>query len=90
GRGRGRSPPRPFAAAPALPPVPVQSNTAAPGYSPLEVEQRITDPVETVMAGRPGLQETRSLSRPGMSQVTVIFEDGPDIYFARQQVTERL
>ena len=63
--------------------VQVQINTAAPGYSPLEVEQRITYPVETVMAGLPGLQETRSLSRPGISQVTVIFEEGTDIYFAR-------
>ncbi|MDX4008524.1 CusA/CzcA family heavy metal efflux RND transporter [Pseudomonas aeruginosa] len=70
--------------------VQVQINTAAPGYSPLEVEQRITYPVETVMAGLPGLQETRSLSRPGISQVTVIFEEGTDIYFARQQVNERL
>ncbi len=68
----------------------MQINTAAPGYSPLEVEQRITYPVETVMAGLPGLQETRSLSRPGISQVTVIFEEGTDIYFARQQVNERL
>ncbi|MDF5828700.1 CusA/CzcA family heavy metal efflux RND transporter [Pseudomonas aeruginosa] len=70
--------------------VQVQINTAAPGYSPLEVEQRITYPVETVMAGLLGLQETRSLSRPGISQVTVIFEEGTDIYFARQQVNERL
>ncbi len=65
-------------------------NTEAPGYSPLEVEQRVTYPIETVMAGLPGLQTTRSLSRYGLSQVTVIFEDGTDIYFARQLVNQRL
>ena len=61
-----------------------------PGYSPLEVEQRITFPIETAMAGLPDLEETRSLSRYGLSQVTVIFEDGTDIYFARQLVNQRL
>jgi heavy metal efflux system protein len=70
--------------------VQVQINTAAPGYSPLETEQRVTFPIETVMAGLPGLQQTRSLSRYGLSQVTVIFKDGTDIYFARQLVNERL
>ena len=70
--------------------VQVQINTAAPGYSPLESEQRITYPLETAMAGLPGLQQTRSLSRYGLSQVTVIFEDGTDIYFARQLVNERI
>ncbi|MDH1180070.1 CusA/CzcA family heavy metal efflux RND transporter [Achromobacter mucicolens] len=70
--------------------VQVQINVSAPGYSPLEVEQRITYPVETVMAGLPGLQQTRSLSRYGLSQTTVIFEDGTDIYFARQLVNQRL
>jgi len=65
-------------------------NTEAPGYSPLETEQRITYPIETVMAGLPGLEATRSLSRYGLSQVTVIFKDGTDIYFARQLVAQRL
>ncbi|HSI60427.1 MAG TPA: CusA/CzcA family heavy metal efflux RND transporter [Ideonella sp.] len=65
-------------------------NTSAPGYSPLETEQRITYPIETVMAGLPGLEQTRSLSRYGLSQVTVIFKDGTDIYFARQLVNQRL
>nr|WP_313658394.1 CusA/CzcA family heavy metal efflux RND transporter [Achromobacter ruhlandii] len=70
--------------------VQVQINVGAPGYSPLETEQRITYPIETVMAGLPGLQQTRSLSRYGLSQVTVIFQDGTDIYFARQLVNQRL
>ncbi|MFX3586611.1 CusA/CzcA family heavy metal efflux RND transporter, partial [Ralstonia mannitolilytica] len=60
------------------------------GYSPLETEQRITYPIETVMAGLPGLEQTRSLSRYGLSQVTVIFKDGTDIYFARQLVNQRI
>ncbi|QNN58848.1 CusA/CzcA family heavy metal efflux RND transporter [Diaphorobacter ruginosibacter] len=70
--------------------VQVQINTQAPGYSPLETEQRITYPIETVMAGLPNLEQTRSLSRYGLSQVTVIFKDGTDIYFARQLVNERI
>jgi cobalt-zinc-cadmium resistance protein CzcA len=70
--------------------VQVQINTAAPGFSPLEAEQRITFPVETAIAGLPGLDYTRSVSRYGLSQVTVVFEDGTDIYFARQLVNERL
>ncbi len=70
--------------------VQVQINTAADGYSPLESEQRITWPVETVMAGLPKLEQVRSLSRYGLSQVTVVFKDGTDLYFARQQVAERL
>ena len=65
-------------------------NTEAPGYSPLETEQRVTYPIETVMAGLPGLEQTRSLSRYGLSQVTVIFKDGTDIHFARQLVNQRL
>ena len=65
-------------------------NTEAPGYSPLETEQRVTYPIETVMAGLPGLEQTRSLSRYGLSQVTVVFKDGTDIYFARQLVNQRL
>ncbi|CAB5516591.1 Cobalt-zinc-cadmium resistance protein CzcA [Achromobacter anxifer] len=70
--------------------VQVQINVGAPGYSPLETEQRVTYPIETVMAGLPGLQQTRSVSRYGLSQVTVIFKDGTDIYFARQLVNQRL
>ncbi|EQM88009.1 MULTISPECIES: efflux RND transporter permease subunit [Stenotrophomonas] len=70
--------------------VQVQINTAAPGYSPLEVEQRITFPVETAMAGLPKMDSFRSFSRYGLSQITVVFKDGTDIYFARQQVAERL
>lgn len=80
----------PIDATPDITNVQVQINTAAPGYSPLEAEQRITWPVETVMAGLPRMQQARSLSRYGLSQVTVEFEDGTDIYFARQQVAERL
>ena len=70
--------------------VQVQINTEAPGYSPLESEQRITFAIETAMAGIPNLEYTRSISRYGLSQVTVIFEDGTDIYLARQLVNERL
>jgi len=70
--------------------VQVVINAQAPGYSPLEIEQRVTFPVEAVMAGLPGLEQTRSLSRYGLSQVTVIFKDGTDIHFARQLVNQRL
>ena len=70
--------------------VQVQINTEAAGYSPLEAEQRITFLIETAMAGLPNLEQTRSLSRYGLSQVTVIFKDGANIYFARQLVNERL
>ncbi|HEY0846095.1 MAG TPA: CusA/CzcA family heavy metal efflux RND transporter [Noviherbaspirillum sp.] len=80
----------PIDAVPDITNVQVQINTEAPGYSPLETEQRITFPLETVMAGLPGLEQTRSLSRYGLSQITVIFKDGTDIYFARQLVNERL
>jgi len=80
----------PIDAVPDITNVQVQINTAADGYSPLEVEQRITFPVETVLAGIPKLDYTRSLSRYGLSQVTVVFEDGTDIFFARQQIAERL
>ncbi|AVS62479.1 CusA/CzcA family heavy metal efflux RND transporter [Paracidovorax avenae] len=80
----------PIDAVPDITNVQVQINSAAPGYSPLETEQRVTYPIETVMAGLPGLKQTRSLSRYGLSQVTVIFEDGSDIYFARQLVNERI
>ena len=70
--------------------VQVQINTEAPGFTPLEVEQRVTFVVENAMAGLPRLESTRSVSRYGLSQVTVGFEDGTDIYFARQQIAERL
>jgi heavy metal efflux system protein len=70
--------------------VQVQINTAAPGYSPLEVEQRITFPIENVMAGLPDLEVSRSVSRYGLSQVSIIFHDSTSIYFARQLVSERL
>ncbi|QTN20888.1 CusA/CzcA family heavy metal efflux RND transporter [Brevundimonas sp. AJA228-03] len=80
----------PIDATPDITNVQVQINTEAPGFSPLESEQRITFPVETAIAGIPGLQYTRSVSRYGLSQVTVVFEDGTDIYFARQLVNERL
>ena len=70
--------------------VQVQINTEAAGYSPLEMEQRVTFPVETALAGIPKLSYTRSLSRYGLSQVTVVFEEGTDIYFARQLINERL
>ncbi len=80
----------PIDAVPDITNVQVQINTEAAGFSPLEAEQRVTYLVETAMAGLPRLDYTRSLSRYGLSQVTVVFEDGTDIYFARQLVNERL
>ncbi len=80
----------PIDAVPDITNVQVQINTVAPGYSPLEAEQRVTYPLETVMAGLPNLQQTRSLSRYGLSQVTVIFKEDTDIFFARQLVNERI
>src|SRR5690348_9617679 len=80
----------PIDAVPDITNVQVQINTQAPGYSPLEVEQRITYLVETSIAGLPHLEYTRSLSRYGLSQVTVVFEEGTDIYFARNLINERL
>ena len=80
----------PIDAVPDITNVQVQVNTSAPGYSPLEVEQRITFPIELAMGGLPKLDHTRSLSRYGLSQVTVVFKDGTDIYFARQLVNERI
>ena len=80
----------PIDAFPDTTPVLVQINTVAPALSPLEIERRITRPVETAISGLPGLQEVRSLSKFGFSQVTVMFDDGTDIYLARQVVMERL
>jgi len=80
----------PIDAVPDITNVQVQINSEAPGYSPLETEQRISYPVETAMAGLPKLDYTRSISRYGLSQVTVVFEEGTDIYWARQQISERL
>src|SRR5215203_4489384 len=80
----------PIDAVPDITNVQVQINTEAPGYSPFEAEQRVTFLVETAMAGLPRLEETRSISRYGLSQVTVVFEDGTDIYWARQLINERV
>ena len=80
----------PIDAVPDITNVQVQINTEAPGYSPLETEQRITFPIETAISGLPDLDYTRSISRYGLSQVTVVFEDGSDIYRARQLISERL
>ncbi len=80
----------PIDAVPDITNVQVQINTKAPGYSPLEAEQRITFSVETALSGLPKLAYTRSLSRYGLSQVTVVFEEGTDIYFARNLINERL
>jgi len=80
----------PIDAVPDITNIQVQINSEAPGYSPLEAEQRLSYIVENAMAGIPRLDYTRSLSRYGLSQVTVIFEEGTDIYWARQQIGERL
>lgn len=80
----------PIDAVPDITNVQVIINTEAAGYTPLEVEQRVTYPLETALAGIPGLMNTRSISRYGLSQVVAIFSDDTDIYFARQLVNERL
>ena len=80
----------PIDAVPDITNVQVMINTEAPGYTPLEVEQRVTYPLETALAGIPNLVSTRSVSRYGLSQVTAIFSDKTDIYFARQLINERL
>lgn len=79
-----------FDAFPDTTPVQVQINTTAPSLSPVEIERQITYPVEQVLSGLPGLTQLRSISKFGFSQVTMIFDDGTDIYFARQVVAERL
>jgi len=80
----------PIDAVPDITNVQVIVNVPAPGYTPLEAEQRVSFPMETAMSGLPKLSYTRSLARYGLAQVTVVFEDGTDIYFARQQVAERM
>ena len=80
----------PMDAVPDVTNIQVQINTEAPSFTPLEVEQRITFPIETLFASLPNLKHTRSLSRYGLSQVTVIFEDGTDIYFARQLISSKI
>ena len=80
----------PIDAVPDITNTQVQINTQANGFTALEVEQRITYPIETAMAGIPDLQLTRSISRYGLSQVTIVFEDGTDIYWARQQINQRV
>ena len=68
----------------------VQINSVAPALSPVEIEKRVTFPIETALAGIPGLESTRSISRNGFSQVSAVFTESTDLYFARQQVAERL
>ncbi|KHK93706.1 cation transporter [Novosphingobium malaysiense] len=80
----------PIDAVPDITNTQVQINTSAPALSPSQVETQVTFPIETGLAGIEGLEMTRSISRNGFSQVTAIFEEGTDIYFARQQVNERL
>ncbi|MFA0812145.1 efflux RND transporter permease subunit [Microbulbifer epialgicus] len=80
----------PIDAVPDITNVQVQINTEAPGYSPLEAEQRITYPVEAALVGLPNLEYTRSISRYGLSQVTVVFKEGTDLYFARNLINSRL
>ncbi|MHA3891835.1 efflux RND transporter permease subunit [Acinetobacter sp. GXMZU3951] len=80
----------PIDAVPDITNTQVQINTQATGFTALEVEQRITYPIENAMAGLPELKQTRSISRYGLSQVTIIFQDGTDIYWARQLINQRL
>tara|TARA_R110002073_G_scaffold336260_1_gene531281 strand:+ start:5288 stop:8371 length:3084 start_codon:yes stop_codon:yes gene_type:complete len=80
----------PIDAFPDTTPVQVQINTVAPSLTPQEVEQQVTIPVENVISGLPGLIDVRSISRFGLSQLTVTFDDHTDIYLARQVVGERL
>ena len=68
----------------------VQINTMLPGYSPIQMEKQVTYVIETGLAGIPGLETTRSITRNGFSQVTAIFDEGVSVYFARQQINERM
>ena len=80
----------PIDAVPDITNTQVQINTQANGFTALEIEQRITYPIENAMSGMPNMEQTRSISRYGLSQVTIIFEDGTDIYWARQLINQRL
>lgn len=80
----------PIDAVPDITNVQVQINARAPGFTPLEAESRVTFPVEASLGGLPRVKKFRSISKYGLSQVTVVFEDGTDIWFARQLVNERL
>src|SRR6267378_6561367 len=80
----------PIDAVPDITNVQVQVNAFAPALSPLEIEKQVTFPIEIALSGIPGLESTRSFSRNGFAQVTAVFTDRTDIYFARQQVSERL
>ncbi len=80
----------PIDAVPDVTNVQVQINAVAPALTPIEIEKQVTFPIETALAGTPGLESTRSFSRNGFAQVTAVFTDKTDIYFARQQVAERV
>jgi heavy metal efflux system protein len=80
----------PIDAVPDVTNVQVQINALAPAFSPVEIEKQVTFLIETALSGAPGLESTRSFSRNGFAQVTAVFADRTDIYFARQQVAERL
>jgi cobalt-zinc-cadmium resistance protein CzcA len=80
----------PIDAVPDITNVQVQINVIAPAFTPIEIEKQVTFPIETALAGTPGLESTRSFSRNGFAQITAVFTDRTDIYFARQQVAERL
>ncbi|MGH6802383.1 MAG: efflux RND transporter permease subunit, partial [Methyloceanibacter sp.] len=80
----------PIDAVPDITNVQVQINTTAPALTPIDIEKQVTFPLETALAGIPGLEYTRSLSRNGFSQITAVFSDSTNIYFARQQISERL
>jgi cobalt-zinc-cadmium resistance protein CzcA len=80
----------PIDAVPDVTNVQVQINATAPALTPLEIEKQVTVALETTLAGTPGLESTRSFSRNGFAQITAVFTDRSDIYFARQQVSERI
>src|SRR5229473_1316143 len=80
----------PIDAVPDVTNVQVQINAIAPALSPIEIEKQVTFPIETALAGMPGVESTRSFSRNGFAQITAVFSDKTDIYFARQQVSERV